>query len=179
MTPQRILLTYVISVPVFFVIDMIWLGVIARGFYRKALEPLLTPNINWTAAFLFYFLFLVGVLVFALLPGLEKRSLFHTLAMAALFGFIIYRETITIRQMGCVALLVAGICVLFDFNFTGDTFSLRSPFDPIFFLVQGVPVPFKNFVISPVVVRFRIGEQSVKVENSGLALSEKGVQFIF
>ena len=90
MTPQRILLTYLISVPVFFVIDMIWLGVIARGFYRKALEPLLAPNINWTAAFLFYFLFLVGVLVFALLPGLEKRSLFHTLAMAALFGFIAY-----------------------------------------------------------------------------------------
>ena len=90
MTVQRICLTYAISVPVFFVIDMLWLGVIARGFYRKALDPLLTPNINWTAAFLFYFLFLVGVLVFALLPGLEKRSLVHTLTMAALFGFIAY-----------------------------------------------------------------------------------------
>ena len=90
MTFQRMCLTYVISVPVFFAIDMLWLGVIARGFYRKALEPLLTPNINWTAAFLFYFLFLVGVLVFGLLPGMEKRSLVHTLAMAALFGFIAY-----------------------------------------------------------------------------------------
>lgn len=90
MTVQRICLTYAISVPVFFVIDMIWLGVIARGFYRKALEPLLTPNINWTAAIVFYFLFLAGVLVFALLPGLEKRSLMHTLTMAALFGFIAY-----------------------------------------------------------------------------------------
>lgn len=90
MTVQRICLTYAISVPVFFVIDMLWLGVIARGFYRKALEPLLTPNINWTAAFLFYFLFLVGVLVFALIPGLEKKSLTYTLAMAALFGFIAY-----------------------------------------------------------------------------------------
>ena len=44
MTFQRILLTYVISVPVFFVIDMIWRGVIARGFYRKALEPLVTRS---------------------------------------------------------------------------------------------------------------------------------------
>ena len=87
---SRILLTYAVSVPVFFVIDMIWLGLIARGFYRKALEPLLTPNINWTAAIIFYFLFLVGILVFALLPGIEKRSLGHTIFMAALFGFIAY-----------------------------------------------------------------------------------------
>lgn len=87
---SRILLTYAVSVPIFFVVDMIWLGVIARGFYRKALEPLLAPNINWTAAIVFYFLFLVGILIFALLPGLEKRSLSHTMLMAAIFGFIAY-----------------------------------------------------------------------------------------
>lgn len=90
MQTSRILLTYAVSVPVFFIIDMIWLGVIARGFYRKALEPLLTPDINWTAAIIFYFLFLVGILVFALLPGMEKKSLTHTITMAALFGFIAY-----------------------------------------------------------------------------------------
>ena len=87
---SRILLTYAVSVPVFFAVDMIWLGVIAKGFYRKALEPLLTPNINWTAAIVFYFLFLVGILIFALLPGMEKRSLRYTVLMAALFGFIAY-----------------------------------------------------------------------------------------
>lgn len=86
----RILLTYGVSIPVFFVIDMIWLGVIAKGFYRKALEPLLTSNINWTAAILFYFLFLAGVLIFAILPGMERRSLGYTVLMAALFGFIAY-----------------------------------------------------------------------------------------
>jgi uncharacterized membrane protein len=90
MQMSRILLTYAVSVPVFFVVDMIWLGLIARGFYRKALEPLLTPNINWTAAIIFYFLFLVGILIFALLPGIERRSLVYTIAMAALFGFISY-----------------------------------------------------------------------------------------
>jgi len=86
----RILLTYVVSVPVFFIVDMIWLGVVAKDFYRKALDPLLTPNINWTAAIIFYFLFLFGILIFALLPGLEKRSLGYTLGMAALFGFLAY-----------------------------------------------------------------------------------------
>ena len=90
MQMSRILLTYAVSVPVFFIVDMIWLGVIAKGFYRNALEPLLTPNINWIAAIIFYLLFLVGVLIFALLPGMERRSLVYTIKMAALFGFIAY-----------------------------------------------------------------------------------------
>ena len=87
---SRIFLTYIVSVPVFFIVDMIWLGVIAKDFYRKALEPLITPDINWVAAIIFYLLFLVGVLIFALLPGMERRSLVYTIAMAALFGFIAY-----------------------------------------------------------------------------------------
>ena len=90
MQMSRIFLTYAVSVPVFFIVDMIWLGVIAKGFYRNALEPLLTPNINWIAAIIFYLLFLVGVLIFALLPGMERRSLVYTIEMAALFGFIAY-----------------------------------------------------------------------------------------
>jgi uncharacterized membrane protein len=90
MQMSRIFLTYAVSVPVFFFVDMIWLGVIAKGFYRNALEPLLTPNINWIAAIIFYLLFLVGVLIFAVLPGMERRSLVYTVAMAALFGFIAY-----------------------------------------------------------------------------------------
>ena len=83
-------MTYAVSVPVFFAIDIIWLGVIARGFYRESLEHLLAPNVNWTAAVIFYFLFLVGILIFALIPGMEKRSLAYTCSMAAVFGFIAY-----------------------------------------------------------------------------------------
>ncbi len=90
MKMSRILLTYLVSIPVFFIIDMIWLGVIAKGFYFKALEPLLAKNINWVAAIIFYFIFLFGILIFALLPGLTKQSLGHTVIMASLFGFIAY-----------------------------------------------------------------------------------------
>lgn len=58
-----------------------------------------------------------------ILPVSTACVLFYAYPVfAALFGFIIYKETINIRQMGCVALLIAGICVLFDFNFTGDTY---------------------------------------------------------
>lgn len=58
-----------------------------------------------------------------ILPVSTACVLFYAYPVfAALFGFIIYRETINIRQVGCVTLLVAGIVVLFDFNLTGNTY---------------------------------------------------------
>ena len=87
---SRVLLTYAVSIPVFFAIDMFWLGLIAKDFYRNALEPLLAPNVNWVAAIIFYFLFLSGILVFALLPGMARGSLLYTIMMGAFFGFVAY-----------------------------------------------------------------------------------------
>lgn len=85
-----ILGTYIGMTLVFFVIDMIWLGVVAKGFYRQYLEELLLDKFNWGAAFAFYFLFLVGLLIFAVLPGVEKNSLSYTALMGGLFGFFCY-----------------------------------------------------------------------------------------
>ena len=39
-----------------------------------------------------------------------------------MFAFIIYRERISIRQIGCITLLLAGVAVLFDFRLTGNLF---------------------------------------------------------
>ncbi|MBC8440611.1 MAG: DMT family transporter [Deltaproteobacteria bacterium] len=58
-----------------------------------------------------------------ILPISTACVLFYSYPVfAGLFGFIIYRETINICQIGCVTLLVAGIAVLFDFSFTGNTY---------------------------------------------------------
>jgi uncharacterized membrane protein len=74
----------------FFAIDMVWLGLVARTFYRKYLGFLMAPNPNWIAAILFYLLFIVGILVFVVVPGLADNSVKTTLLRAALFGFISY-----------------------------------------------------------------------------------------
>jgi uncharacterized membrane protein len=74
----------------FFAIDMVWLGLVARPLYRKYLGFLLSPNVNWIAAFIFYLLFIAGVLMFVVVPGLEDNSLKKMLAHAALFGMITY-----------------------------------------------------------------------------------------
>jgi len=81
---------YFTTLAAFFAIDMIWLGLVARSFYRKQLDFLLTPNTNWVAALVFYFLFIAGILVFVVLPGLEDNSLKLTILRAALFGLVTY-----------------------------------------------------------------------------------------
>jgi uncharacterized membrane protein len=74
----------------FFAVDMMWLGLVARNFYKKQLGFLMAPEVNWIAAIVFYMLFIVGVLVFVVLPGLKENSLRTTVIRAILFGLITY-----------------------------------------------------------------------------------------
>jgi len=81
---------YLIALPVFFAIDFIWLALVARKFYVAQLGILMKTNINWTAAIIFYLLFIVGLIIFAIAPAVEKKSLTHALFMGGLFGFFAY-----------------------------------------------------------------------------------------
>jgi uncharacterized membrane protein len=81
---------YFATLAVFFAVDMLWLGVISRAFYKKHLGFIMAPEVNWYAALIFYFLFIVGVLVFVVLPGLKENDLAMTLVKAAFFGLITY-----------------------------------------------------------------------------------------
>jgi uncharacterized membrane protein len=80
---------YAISIPIFFIIDMLWLGVIARDFYQTRLAAFL-GDVNWVAAIVFYLIFLIGLTFFAIYPSVEARSLTSALVLGALFGFFTY-----------------------------------------------------------------------------------------
>jgi uncharacterized membrane protein len=81
---------YLATLVAFFAVDMVWLGLVARTFYRKYLGFLMASRPNWLAAIIFYMLFVVGILVLAILPGLEASSLRTTLLRGTLFGLIAY-----------------------------------------------------------------------------------------
>lgn len=80
---------YLLTVPVFFAIDMLWIGVVAKDLYQKQLASFLGP-VNWPAGIIFYLIFIVGILIFAVLPALEARSAMKAVMLGALFGFMAY-----------------------------------------------------------------------------------------
>jgi uncharacterized membrane protein len=81
---------YLIALPIFFMVDMIWLGLLAKNFYKNQIGFLMKPDVNWTAAIIFYLLFLVGVVLYVIEPALEKKDLMFALSRGALFGLITY-----------------------------------------------------------------------------------------
>jgi uncharacterized membrane protein len=89
-TFKQALVLYLITLVVFFLIDMVWLGVVAKGFYRRHLGALFSPKINWAAAILFYLIFICGLLVFAVGPALQRGAPLHALALGAFLGLVAY-----------------------------------------------------------------------------------------
>lgn len=81
---------YSIAVPLFILFDLLWLGVVAKNFYRSQIGNLLRQDINWFAAGAFYVLFLAGVVVFVIKPAMERGSLQHAMLYGALFGLVTY-----------------------------------------------------------------------------------------
>ena len=81
---------YAIALPVFFAIDMLWLGLIAKDFYRAQIGTLLKSDVNWTAAIIFYLIFIAGLVVFVISPAMEKGSWAYAILLGALFGFVCY-----------------------------------------------------------------------------------------
>lgn len=88
MNMQTFITLYVISVPIFFLIDMVWLGLVASSFYKNQLGELL--HINWLPAMAFYLVYLVGLIIFAVYPGVLEGSWKTALVYGALFGFFTY-----------------------------------------------------------------------------------------
>ncbi len=81
---------YLIALPVFFIIDMIWLGLIAKNFYRNQLGFLMKSNINWLAAIIFYLIFIAGLVFFVLTPAIEKQNIIYGISIAAFYGLLTY-----------------------------------------------------------------------------------------
>ncbi len=90
MSLKQALVLYGITLAIFFLIDMVWLGLVAKGFYRKHLGAFLSPQVRWGAAILFYLLFIAGLLVFVVSPALIRGLPLQALLFGALFGLICY-----------------------------------------------------------------------------------------
>lgn len=81
---------YALTFVIFFLVDIVWLGVISKKLYKQYLGHLMAPTVNWPAAIIFYFLFIAGLVFFVLLPAIDKGSLTYAIAAGAFFGLVAY-----------------------------------------------------------------------------------------
>lgn len=82
--------TYFVSALFFLVIDLIWLGLIAKGFYQRQIGFLMADKVNWAAAFLFYGIFVLGTMIFCIYPAVSRQSFWMALGLGAMFGLVTY-----------------------------------------------------------------------------------------
>lgn len=81
---------YFLTFFVFFLVDIVWLGAISKNLYSKYLGHLMTPNVNWAAAIIFYLLFIAGLVFFVIHPAIQKESLLYAILAGGFFGLVAY-----------------------------------------------------------------------------------------
>lgn len=81
---------YGIAFILFLIIDLIWLGLIAKNLYQRQIGHLMAENVKWGAAIIFYLLFIGGLVFFAISPAAKEGEWTKALLYGALFGFMAY-----------------------------------------------------------------------------------------
>lgn len=81
---------YVASLAVFFALDLTWLGVVAKAFYRAQMGHLMRPDVQWPAALLFYLIYVAAIVILCVAPAVEKQSIGRAAALGAVFGLAAY-----------------------------------------------------------------------------------------
>jgi uncharacterized membrane protein len=81
---------YGIALVIFLILDGLWLGVVARGLYASRMGDLLADNPRWGVAVVFYVVYVVGLVYFAISTGMQAGDWKVAAMNGALFGFFCY-----------------------------------------------------------------------------------------
>ena len=90
MTAIQFLKLYGVGAVVCFGLDLLWLGVVAKGFYQRHLGYLMRPDVQWVPALLFYLIYVAALVVFVVGPAVERQSLARAVLLGAFFGLAAY-----------------------------------------------------------------------------------------
>lgn len=86
----RILVAYVATLVAFVAIDAAYLASIGARLFKSTLGDVLAPSFAIPPAILFYLIFPIGLLIFAVMPALENGRWTHAAMFGALLGFFAY-----------------------------------------------------------------------------------------
>ncbi len=83
-------IAFVSTAVVFLALDFVWLGFVAKDFYRSQLGPLMLEKPLLGVAMAFYLLYAVGIVTFAVVPALAADSWLRAMTVGAFFGLVAY-----------------------------------------------------------------------------------------
>jgi uncharacterized membrane protein len=99
---KKLIFTYLIATVIFFGLDMLWLGVIAKNLYRQKLGFIMSGEVNWPAALIFYLLFIAGIIYFVINPAIQAGNWQLAFLNGALLGGLCY-ATYDLTNMATIA----------------------------------------------------------------------------
>lgn len=87
---MQFVVAYAVTAIVFLAIDLVWLGLVARDYYRVQMAHLIAPDFAALPAIAFYVLYIFGVTYFATSTALRSGMWQDAIIPAALFGLVAY-----------------------------------------------------------------------------------------
>jgi len=87
---RRFAIAYAVTLISFIALDAVWLGTMAKRLYQPAIGHLMRPDFAWPPAVAFYLLYVVGLVVFGVMEGLQRGRPAVAAGRCALFGLIAY-----------------------------------------------------------------------------------------
>ncbi len=102
---------YLLALVVFGCIDFVWLALVARTFYIHSLGFIMADSPNWGAAILFYFIFILGLVYFVLMPLVQNKSPWKIFLVGAAYGFVTY-ATYDLTNLATLEAWPIGVTVI-------------------------------------------------------------------
>lgn len=81
---------WVVTAVVFAVLDLLWLGGLARDYYRTRMAAVIADRFDKVAALVFYLGYVTGAVVFGAVAELLPDGLFWTFVQTWLYGLCVY-----------------------------------------------------------------------------------------
>ncbi len=87
---MQYVVAYVATVVAFLIIDLIWLGFVAKGFYWSQMDGLMRESFKGWAAGMFYLMYVAGVVYLVIAPNLASGSWREVAIAGAVLGMVAY-----------------------------------------------------------------------------------------
>jgi uncharacterized membrane protein len=107
----RYLVGYIAAAAAMALLDLAWLRFATKALFEPAVGPLLAEHVNLTVAILFYLLYILAIMVFAIAPALRGGGWSTALGMGAAFGFFAYM-TYDLTNMATLKMWPVHLAVL-------------------------------------------------------------------